>query len=66
MWQAMSAIGPGSVNTPERWEPAAIRSFFLGRARHCGQEQDDRAIAPVLNDFAIACRDQPIHLPSRS
>jgi len=21
---------------PERWEPAAIRSFFLDRASHCG------------------------------
>ncbi|SPJ17220.1 hypothetical protein SBBP2_2600004 [Burkholderiales bacterium] len=29
------------------------------------QEQDDRAIAPARNDFAIACRDQPVHLLRR-
>jgi hypothetical protein len=26
------------------------------------QEQDDRAITPARNDFAIACGDQPVHL----
>ena len=26
------------------------------------QEQDDRAITPARNDFAVACRDQPVHL----
>ncbi len=29
----MVALG----DDPERWEPAAIRSFFLDRARHCGK-----------------------------
>ena len=28
----MAALG----NDSERWEPASIRSFFLGRASHCG------------------------------
>src|SRR5262245_34532897 len=28
----MAALG----DDPERWEPAAIRSFFLDRASHCG------------------------------
>jgi site-specific recombinase XerD len=28
----MEALG----DDPEKWEPAAIRSFFLGRASHCG------------------------------
>jgi site-specific recombinase XerD len=30
--QLMAAVG----DDPERWEPAAIRSFFLDRASHCG------------------------------
>jgi site-specific recombinase XerD len=29
----MAALG----DDPERWEPAAIRSFFLDRANHCGK-----------------------------
>ena len=29
----MAALG----DDPERWEPAAIRSFFLDRASHCGK-----------------------------
>ena len=29
------------------------------------QEQEDRAITPALDDFAIACRDQPVHLLCR-
>jgi site-specific recombinase XerD len=29
----MAALG----NDPERWEPAAIRCFFLDRASHCGK-----------------------------
>ena len=29
----MEALG----DDPERWEPAAIRSFFLDRASHCGK-----------------------------
>ena len=29
------------------------------------QEQDDRAITPARNDFAIAGRDQPVHLLRR-
>jgi hypothetical protein len=29
------------------------------------QEQDDRAITPARNAFAIACRDQPVHLLRR-
>ena len=30
--QLMAAVG----DDPEKWEPAAIRSFFLDRASHCG------------------------------
>src|SRR5208337_5328542 len=33
--------------------------------REARQEQEDRAITPALNDFAIACRDQPVHLLRR-
>jgi hypothetical protein len=29
------------------------------------KEQDNRAITPARNDFAIACRDQPVHLLRR-
>jgi hypothetical protein len=29
------------------------------------QEQDDRAITPARNNFAIACRDQPVDLLRR-
>lgn len=35
----MAALG----NDPERWEPAAIRSFFLDRASHCGSGEPSRS-----------------------
>ena len=56
----MAALG----DDPEGWEPAAIRSFFLDRASHCGEwnrrEVDDQP-ARVL---AVSCCRRP--LPSRS
>ena len=42
----MAALG----DEPEGWEPAAIRSFFLGRASHCGNGTVEK-LTPSLRAF---------------
>jgi hypothetical protein len=48
---------------PERWEPAAIRSFFLDRASHCGNGTVEK-LTTSLRVLAVSCCQRP--LPSRS
>jgi site-specific recombinase XerD len=53
----MAALG----EDPERWEPAAIRSFFLGRASHCGNgtiEKLTTSLRAFLRYLAVKGRCQ--------
>ena len=46
----MAALG----DDPERWEPAAIRSFFLDRASHCGNGDQPARV------LAVSCCQRPL------
>src|ERR1700692_665734 len=53
----MTALG----NDPARWEPAAIRSFFLDRANHCGNgtvEKLTTSLRAFLRYLAVEGRCQ--------
>ena len=58
------------ARNPQRARPpldvveAELRDV-AGAQPEARQEQEDRAITPALDDFAIACRDQPVHLRRR-
>jgi site-specific recombinase XerD len=47
---------------PERWEPAAIRSFFMARARQCGRptvEKLTTSLRAFLRYLAVTGRSRP-------
>jgi hypothetical protein len=58
----MAALG----DAPEGWEPAAIRSFFLNRASHCGNGTVEklttslRAFLRILRSMAAAEQVSPM------
>lgn len=54
----MAALG----EDPERWEPAAIRSFFMDRARQCGHRTVEKlttSLRAFLRYLAVTGRSRP-------
>ena len=54
----MATIG----EDPERWEPAAIRSFFMDRARQCGHRPVEKlttSLRAFLRYLAVTGRSRP-------